>query len=697
MTIEQQKAIALANARLRLQAKPPEPPIMEVGGGGRGGSALKPRYDPSRGVQPKVPIGEELSDLWKSAAIGVPQIATDLAGLPRVIQDVGAYGLDKLGKGVAAISPEPPKPGERSMWTGGVMPKPGEMATPESFPSSDDIQGTIEKATGEWYKPKHMLGRLGNNVVRQVGGAMVAGPETIAKNLAPKALSGVGAGLVSQGLSETSEIGKDPMMQIAGSVLGSLLGHRVGTSPSRYSPKTIAAQSVTDTLEKSGTTPAEVAQRMRDAQGAGVGGFNVADAIGPRGQRLMESSAAGAEPGVQRAARRAAENKISGASGRVQGVLEELAGGRDTPNRLRAQAVKARSAEADLAYDELRANAGPVDPTSTIKHLDDTINPQNAKKPNSIDQELQGFRDKLISETEKKTKSGTMKVTSVTDDWGKAEAVRRDIKDAIDTAHRQGDNARVRAFSKLRDELDKNLESASPGYSKAKDEFAERSNVLNQYETGKKMSGPNTRTEDIVNHVMGLTPEQKAAFRAGYYDRPIRSAQGWDGHTSPRIDAGRLGETAGVVGAPGARDLDTQLGFESDLRDSQQKLNRAIARSEEPNAPAPSKMGLWDYLSSAGAGAAGMAAPFYYAAQHAGSSPGAFAALVGAPIAGVAAKKLSTFQKAKAMPKIMEMLSNADPAQADKMFRQIARRGYKEKGALTAARAGLLGVLAGAR
>lgn len=671
--------------------------------GGRGGSALKPKYDFNKGPQPKVPMGAELNDLWKSVAIGVPEVATDLAGIPRFIQDLpGAIvrraahpfdekARDKMYEGEQAF--EKKLRDSEKAWLGF---SPRAALEP---PTSEDVKSTIEKVTGPWYEPKYLPGRFGNNITRQIGGALVPiGKAKAFEGLIPKAASGAGAGAVSQGLNESSDFGQGPIAQFGGSLIGALLGHRLGTAPGRYSPKTIAAQTMTQTVKDAGTTPAEVAARMREAQGAGAGGFDLADALGPRGQNLRAQAVEAANPQIQDAAQTASETKIAGGPGRVQGVLETLAGGQQSANALRARALAARSAEADIAFGDLRAKAAPANTAPVVDYLSKTINPQKGAKLSSIDQELQTIKDKLVVMKEQNIGGKKVKVPAYTDDWSKVEAVRLDIKDSIDTAYAQSDKARVRALSRVRDELDKSLESASPGYTKAMTEFKDRSAVLNQYEQGKKMSGGNVNTKDVTAYVMGLTPDQKAAFRAGYMEKPIVAAQKWQPGSNPpsAVADPRLAETLGVVAGGGDTALTAALDRERGLNRGGKTLATSIERSRNPDVMSQTAKKVLSYLSGALPGVS-MAAPIYYAAQHAGDNPGAFAALVGAPMASAALKGISRTSKAKSLPKILEALTNSDPGSVEKALNDLARRGYKIPKGETAARTGLLGILAGAR
>lgn len=113
---------------------------------------------------------------------------------------------------------------------------------------------------------------------------------------------------------------------------------------------------------------------MRAAAADGQDMFNVADAMGYTGERLMSTSARVPHDNRQPLA----EALMARQAGQGERLANNLAEGFDTfdtAGRRIADRTAQRTAEANELYPAARANAGPVNVTPVLEEIDRTIRP----------------------------------------------------------------------------------------------------------------------------------------------------------------------------------------------------------------------------------------------------------------------------------------------------------------------------------
>lgn len=286
----------------------------------------------------------------------------------------------------------------------------------------------------------------------------------------------------------------------------------------RASPSAVrASRAVQSAVERSGRTPEQLAQDITAAQAAGQTQYGIADASGYAGQRMLAGAAR--TPG---AARQEIidflVNRQQGQGRRIgnaidQGLNAEAGFAGQTADQVTAGLTAARGAAADANYTAAREGASAVDVRPVLGALDERLGPMSGADVtgDSIDATFAQIRRRLAGETP----DGAAAELS---DFQRVLGVKQDVQDMIGRAQRAGEGNRVRELSGIVREIDSALEAASSGYRQANDNFAQASRVIDQVDAGRAATSNRARTGDVQQAYAGMTPEQQAAFRAGYSD-----------------------------------------------------------------------------------------------------------------------------------------------------------------------------------
>lgn len=190
MTIEQQRAVALANARARSAGETP------------------------------VAV-----DMAKSLAAGVGDAIVGALGLPGDIGNLASWGAEKLGA-PADI---------RAKIGGAVKHIPGVGAF--AGPGSSDVRKMVEHYTGEFYKPQTVAGEYSKSIGDFSAGALLPGGAVRrAANVLAPALASETAGQLTKGT------GAEPYARAAGALAGGVAAAR-GISPAPARPEHAALAS----------------------------------------------------------------------------------------------------------------------------------------------------------------------------------------------------------------------------------------------------------------------------------------------------------------------------------------------------------------------------------------------------------------------------------------------------------------------
>jgi hypothetical protein len=372
--------------------------------------------------------------------------------------------------------------------------------------------------------------------------------------------------------------GADP---VSGAIVGGVVGGaapavEAAASPfvssimARFNPTGAAERQVARAVSESGQSPNDITNAVRQAAAEGQGQFNVADALGNPGQRMLSTVARA--PGEGRTdVVTALNNRQAGQGGRIVDALEQGFGSRMTPAALKEAMTAARGAQADAEYGAVRNDAGPVNVTPVLDHIDSILGPAQDQQlanvgsalPNdSIEGALQGFRGRISRLNP--------------DDFQSAQRIRGDLADTIDSAVRAGAGNRARLLGGVQRQLDAALEDASQGFRQANANFSRATGDINAIGQGTQAFSRG-RTGDILGDFNSLQPRGQQAFRTGFVDPAIQKVTGAaDGVNKARPFLNdRFREIADAT-APGNETMQRQLAREQTMFETR---NQALGGS----------------------------------------------------------------------------------------------------------------------
>lgn len=382
-------------------------------------------------------------------------------------------------------------------------------------------------------------------------------------SLSERAGNAVQGGLLSAGIGGIAPA--------AISAAGQALNPLISNIRARANPEGYARTQVARGLVESGRTPDDIALAVTQAANEGQPMFTVADAMGNAGQRMLATTAR--SPGVARTnVTEFLDARQAGQGRRVAGALAEGFDSPQTAAQTRESMTRARDAAANAEYGNVRADAGAVDLSPVIATLDNTLNPggnifrNNTNIANdSIEGALERVRNQLTD--------GRSTLT----DFTTIQRVRSELSDSIESARRAGQNNRARMLGQVLTQLDNSMETASSGFRNANRNFAQRSADIEAIDTG-RTAALRGRTEDTVPAFAALRPQGQAAYRAGYVDPLIESAQSGAfgvNKARPLINDAFTAESNAM--APGAPMMQRRIGREDTMF---QTRNAAMGNSK---------------------------------------------------------------------------------------------------------------------
>lgn len=476
MTIEQQRALALAKARRRRQSEQP---------------AAAPAVEPEQGQQPvdasTVFVDEMLFGLPGKAAAGM----NALIRAPFTDKTVGEE-YDTLRSQYKAgrdkYAEENPVANTAASIGGAVY---GGAAT-----GNLALKGAQAVAPG-------LVSRLGGSFAGKIAGdaALGAGQGAATayghdENVGTGALVGGAAGAVAR-----------PVMALGGSALNSVGGMLGLGNNSR------ARTAVAEALARSGKSADDVVDDLTRAAADGQDVYTVADSLGNPGQRML--SGVVRSPGDERAAVvEALQRRQAGQGRRLQMALEEGFGNPQTQAQTEAALTALRSADADVNYGAARQAAGTVDPTAAIAKADDFLGTGGSLP-------LTNIADDSVEGTVRRARAMLTDGQNIVSDFDTAFRTKVELDSMIERA-----NPTVqRQLMPIRNELDKALETASQPYAQARNTFRQQSQDIEAANIGRQAAKAG-RVEDNLDTFAKLArPEQQASFRAGYVDPQIAQIQ----------------------------------------------------------------------------------------------------------------------------------------------------------------------------
>ncbi|MBA8822619.1 hypothetical protein BRY73_24600 [Ochrobactrum sp. P6BS-III] len=320
-----------------------------------------------------------------------------------------------------------------------------------------------------------------------------------------RAKSAVKSGAVGFGLGGATPLAVAGASAVAKPLLAPLTA--------RLNPQKYADQALETALTRSGSSKEKVAQALRNAIADGQDQFTVADALGHSGRRMLSTAVRNPNDARQEVFEQLVKRQ-SGQGDRLANTLAEGFGATDTAAQRGAFLTEARDTLANQNYRAARQDAGAVDLSPVIQHIDDVIRPgvQKIVSPadeiagDSIEKALTGYKNRM---TDGK---------SVLSDFTRALNLKTDVSDAVQRAQRAGEGNRARVLGMLNAQLDQALENASPAYRAANDTFKSQSKVIDALETGKNAASSRMRAADNIGTFDAMNTAEQNAFRPGYAD-----------------------------------------------------------------------------------------------------------------------------------------------------------------------------------
>lgn len=303
-----------------------------------------------------------------------------------------------------------------------------------------------------------------------------------------------------------------------------------------FFPDAYANKALAEALRRSGKSAEEIAAALEAARVDGQDMFNVADAMGNAGQRMLS--------GVTRTPNDARQIIAEALIGRqmdqgrrVAASLQDASGTPWTASKYEDVLKGLRSAEADKLYAPVRADTSAIDVSPAVDVANKAISPTaevlaNAKGAVPTDLAVRSgveageasIRDPIrqaMKEARSYLASDTLTVTNV----DKAFRAKTNIDQMIASAAEQGRGGVVDALTPMRDALDDALANTSKEYAAARDAYRAASQNIDAIGAGREMARPRTRVADNLDRFASMTPEQQQAARVGYFDPAIGRAE----------------------------------------------------------------------------------------------------------------------------------------------------------------------------
>lgn len=308
--------------------------------------------------------------------------------------------------------------------------------------------------------------------------------------VAPAALQGIGTAL--------------------GVIPGAVASMRTAPSSKR------ASEAIKMALDRSGKSAQEIDDLLRQAATEGQPMFTVADAMGNSGQRAL--SGAARIPGSARTTIADALTSRQDSQGaRVGSFIADALGAKQTAAQTEAAMTAARGGAADVAYDAARKGAGPVDIRGALSVIDDRLGPMAGSgiADDGIAGRLAKYRGRLATSSSPKFPGATSVELS---DFDSVLRLKQEVGDDIGAAVRAGRNNEARELGKVQAALDEALQTSSPAYRSANDEFARASREIGAIDKGKSAASARVRYQDTADMIKALTAPEKQAAAVGYAD-----------------------------------------------------------------------------------------------------------------------------------------------------------------------------------
>lgn len=276
-----------------------------------------------------------------------------------------------------------------------------------------------------------------------------------------------------------------------------------------------AKAAVAEALARSSKSLDDVTDDMARAARDGQDEYMLADAMGNSGQRMMSGVVRSPGDARQRIVE-TLQGRQAGQSERLSTALAEGFDAPDTAAMRRDNLTALRRSQADTNYQLARDGAGAVDPTAAIAQADDFLQPGVMSKLSPQNSIADDSVEAAVSRARRYLTDGN----SVLTDFDSALRSKIEMDNMIDGAS----PTIQRQLIPIRNALDEALENASPNYAEARNTYRAQSKAIDAIDAG-QMAATRGRAADNISVFQGMSPEEQAAYRAGYADPLIRRVE----------------------------------------------------------------------------------------------------------------------------------------------------------------------------
>lgn len=279
-----------------------------------------------------------------------------------------------------------------------------------------------------------------------------------------------------------------------------------------------AGRAVEKAMSRANMTSDDVAAALQQAASEGQPMFTIADAVGDPARGILNGVMRQPGPAKNEGAEFLMQRQ-AGQGERLSRFLSEALDAPDTAAARIAAIEKARDEAADVAFGQARSNAAPVDVRGVLGAIDARITPMQGVganvDPGPIDKSLAGLRKRLAAVDP--TSGNPVELS----DFNRVYALRREVADAASSAYTSGQGELGKELRAVRDALDTALEGASPDYSAAMSAYRSASDNVRAVEAGQAATSGRVRSGDVLSAIQDLPPEQLPNYRVGYADPTI--------------------------------------------------------------------------------------------------------------------------------------------------------------------------------
>jgi hypothetical protein len=408
------------------------------------------------------------------------------------------------------------------------------IASGVTFGYADELAAKMDEVTGrggtygENLKKEHARDaqipgaiKIPGEVAGAVAGAVAAAPVTGAiaavtgasrlPALVRAGISGAGGGALFG--SGDAEEGKRLEGAAKGGAVGAVAGPvisgavRAGGSVVQslrgaVTPQANVTADLARAIERDGTTPAALTQRMEELNQIRPGFATLADAGGENVRGLVERVAQ--TPGAGRTTVvPALTARQQGQIARLSGDLRQLTGTHQSATRAITETMEQRAEAARPAYDAaMNFNAREV-PEIVRAWTDATSTGWGQNILRSPD-----FRRTLQTEYGIADPTNAPLMT-VIDAWKKR------VDDQVTEAIRGGNNNKARVLSNMRDRVVDTVDTHNPAYGEARAAWAGPTRYMNAIEEGRNILNTRVSAEELARGVENMAAADQEAFRIG--------------------------------------------------------------------------------------------------------------------------------------------------------------------------------------